>query len=99
MAFSCFKDFRRFLPSIYVDESRKENDVWWEFSGAVDEFNVIRRNKAICSNWISADETMSAWRPRTTALGGLPNISFIVGKPEPLGKLILFLISKLILFY
>ncbi len=28
---------------------------------------------------------MSAWRPRTTALGGLPNISFVVRKPEPLG--------------
>jgi len=29
---------------------------------------------------------MSAWRPRKTALGGLPNISFIARKPEPLGK-------------
>ncbi len=28
---------------------------------------------------------MSAWRPRSTALGGLPNISFIMRKPEPLG--------------
>jgi hypothetical protein len=28
---------------------------------------------------------MSAWRPRTTALGGLPNISFVVWKLEPLG--------------
>jgi hypothetical protein len=28
---------------------------------------------------------MCAWRPRTTALGGLPNISFVVRKPEPLG--------------
>jgi hypothetical protein len=30
---------------------------------------------------------MSAWRPRKTALGGLPNISFIARKPEPLGKI------------
>ena len=28
---------------------------------------------------------MSAWRPRTTAPGGLPNISFVLRKPEPLG--------------
>ena len=29
---------------------------------------------------------MSAWHPRTTALGGgLPNISYIIRKPEPLG--------------
>ena len=31
------------------------------------------------------DESMSSWRPRTTATGGLPNISFIMRKPEPLG--------------
>ena len=28
---------------------------------------------------------MSAWRPRTTALNGLPIISLVVQKPEPLG--------------
>ena len=28
---------------------------------------------------------MSAFRPRTTKTGGLPNISFIIRKPEPLG--------------
>jgi hypothetical protein len=76
MAFSCFENFIRLLPSIYVDQSRKENYVWWEFSGTVDEFNVIRHPKVICSNWSSADKTMSAWRPRTAALGGLPNIVY-----------------------
>jgi hypothetical protein len=28
---------------------------------------------------------MSAWRPRKNKTGGLPNISFILRKPEPLG--------------
>jgi hypothetical protein len=88
MAFSRFKDFWRFLPSIFADESVKEKDPWWEFSGAIDEFNYIRNTKVVCSQWISADETMCAWRPRTTALGGLPNISFVVRKPEPLGKIL-----------
>jgi len=86
MAFSPFKDFRRFSPAIYADKSRKETDVWWEFSGAIEEFNKIRTTKLTCSHWISADESMCAWRPRTTALGGLPNISFVVRKPEPLGE-------------
>jgi len=86
MAFSRFKDFRRFFPAIYADKSRKETDVWWEFSGAIEEFNKIRTTKLTCSHWISADESMCAWRPRTTALGGLPNISFVVRKPEPLGE-------------
>ena len=90
-----FKDFRRFLPAIYADESKKETDPWYQFSGAIDEFNVIRQARVECSRWISADESMSAWRPRTTALGGLPNISFVVRKPEPLGKIMLQLINSL----
>ena len=28
---------------------------------------------------------MCAWRPRQTKLGNLPNISYIIRKPEPLG--------------
>lgn len=28
---------------------------------------------------------MSPWRPRTSKNGGLPNISYIIRKPEPLG--------------
>ena len=31
------------------------------------------------------DESMSALVPRTTATGGLPTISYIRRKPEPLG--------------
>ena len=67
MAFSRFKDFRRFLPSIFADESRKESDPWWAFSSAVEQFNLIRSTKVNCSPWICVDETMCAWRPRTTA--------------------------------
>jgi hypothetical protein len=66
---------------------KKDTDPWFKFSGAIEEFNDIRRNELCCSLWISVDETMSAWRPRKTATGGLPNISFIVRKPELLGKI------------
>eukprot|EP00873_Tetraselmis_striata_P006477 jgi/Tetstr1/426741/TSEL_001678.t1 len=31
------------------------------------------------------DESMSAYQPRATKLGGLPNLSFIYRKPKPLG--------------
>ena len=31
------------------------------------------------------DESMSAWCSRTSKNGGLPNISYIIRKPEPLG--------------
>jgi hypothetical protein len=78
MSFYRWKEFKRFLPFIFKDESRKETDPWWEFVLAVEEFNQIRSTKLNGSQWISVDETMSAWRPRKTALGGLPNISFTV---------------------
>jgi hypothetical protein len=87
MAFSRFKDFRRFLPAIFSDEIKKQTDPWYQFSGAIDEFNLIHNTKFVCSQWICANESMCSLRPRTTALGGLPNISFVVRKPEPLGKL------------
>jgi hypothetical protein len=74
MSFSRFKDFRRFLPDIYADDaSEEEINPWYWFSPAVEEFNEIQRTKIKYSRWICADESMCAWRPRTTALGGLPN--------------------------
>jgi hypothetical protein len=86
MSFGRWKDFRRYFPEIFADETRKETDVWYQFSAAVDEFNEIRSTLICGSRWISVDETMCAWKPRKTATGGLPNISFIIRKPEPLGK-------------
>jgi hypothetical protein len=58
MAFSRFKDFRRFLPAIYSDESKKDTDPWYQFSGAIDEFNLIRNTKFVCSKWIYANESI-----------------------------------------
>jgi len=86
MPFSRWKDLRCFCPEIFADAAKKETDPWYQFSLAIDEFNSICQSELVCSQWISIDETMSAWKPRKTALGGLPNISFIVRKPEPLGK-------------
>jgi hypothetical protein len=85
MAFSRYKEFRRFFPSIWIDESKKATDDWFQFSSAVDEFNRIRRERVVGSFWLSIDESMSAWKPRTSPTGGLPNISFIARKPKPLG--------------
>jgi hypothetical protein len=74
------------LPSIWVDEDRKQLDPWYQFSPAIEEFNQLRAMKVNTSRWMTADESMSAWKPRKTSLGGLPNISFIIRKPETLGK-------------
>jgi hypothetical protein len=40
---------------------------------------------------------MCAWQPRTTALGGLSNICFIVRKPEPLCKIFQCLLYLIII--
>jgi hypothetical protein len=64
---------------------KKDTDPWYQFSGAVEEFNVIQRKRVAGSFWISVDESMSAWKPRTTDKGGLSNISFILRKPKSLG--------------
>ena len=94
-----WKEFRTFLPYAFQSQKLKdENDPWWRFEGAVQEFNNNRFDRIQIARWLCIDESMSAWRPRTTPTGGLQNTSFILRKPEPLGKFFccffLFLLSK-----
>lgn len=64
---------------------KNEGDLWWKFSQAIETFNHIRCQLLETSQFFVIDESMSAWRPRTTDVGGLPNISFVARKPESLG--------------
>ncbi len=81
-----FKQFKRFVPSIWESEVMKaKNDPWWKFAWAVELFNSNRTNNILSSSDRILDESMSVFRPRTTKTGGLPNISYILRKPEPLG--------------
>ena len=80
-----FKEFRYFLPKIYEQPLQKDTDPWHCFSSAVNEFNELRSELILSSYQKIIDESMSAWRPRTSKNGGLPNVSYIVRKPEPLG--------------
>ena len=84
-----FKQFRKFVPTMFEDEALKETDEWWKFQPAVDEFNWIRQNRVLFAFWMIVDETMSAWRPRTSPTGDLPNVTYIFRKPEPLGTFFL----------
>jgi hypothetical protein len=52
MAFSRWKDFRRYFPNIFTDSGRKETDPWYEFLSAVDEFNEIHQQELCCSLWV-----------------------------------------------
>ena len=80
-----FKEFRLFLPKIFKLPMEKDHEPWWVFLSVVKDFNNIR-NDNVLSSWIKVlDESMLAWRPHTSKNSDLPNISYIIQKPEPLG--------------
>jgi len=80
-----FKEYRKMIAMIWENDEVKDTDPRWEFSSAVEEFNQQWQNLVQPSIWMMEDESMPAWYPRKTKTGGLPNISFIMRKPEPLG--------------
>ena len=51
----------------------------------IEGFNSNCAKKTAASHIKVADETMSAYLPTTTKWGGLPFLSFILRKPQPLG--------------
>lgn len=80
-----FKEIKKYIPMIYADNSRKNDDPWWQFVSGVDQFNSNRSYRVASSIWKVFDESMSAFRPQTTPTGNLPHISYVERKPEPLG--------------
>ncbi len=90
MAVRRFDDIKTFFPQAFADFERSDvkqpnYDPWYMISGLIDAFNK-NRSKTVAASVIKLlDESMSAWRPRKDKTGGLPNISFILRKPEPLG--------------
>ena len=70
--------------SYAFNDSESDSD-WARIGLLIDGYNENRKRKIASSLRKVLDESMSALVPRTTATGGLPNISFICRKPEPLG--------------
>eukprot|EP00873_Tetraselmis_striata_P008512 jgi/Tetstr1/428776/TSEL_018764.t1 len=61
-------------------------DTWQMSTQMVEDFNHNRMMiMLVMGVWITFDEAMGAYQPRSTNTGGLPNISFIKRKPKPLG--------------
>jgi hypothetical protein len=82
-----FDTIKKVFPSAFHDhEARRKGDDWYPIGLLVKGFNENRRNTVAASKKKVLDEIMSAFRPRTTATGALPNISYILRKPEPLGS-------------
>jgi hypothetical protein len=80
-----YQHFREFFPFLFQDDTVKDTDRLWQFSVAMKEFNNNRFHLVKGAKVKAIDESMCADHPRTTSTGGLPNISFIKRKPEPLG--------------
>jgi hypothetical protein len=66
-------------------EDLTEKDPWCKCQGAIENFNHIRKLDILSSEKCVLDESMSTYRPHTSRFGGLPHISYIIRKPEPLG--------------
>jgi hypothetical protein len=61
-----------------------KRDCGWEvFQPCLDNFNMKRRS-LFAVVLLILDESMSGWRPKTSARGGLPNITFEPRKPVSL---------------
>ena len=70
----------------FMDHTAKEEgDPWAILGSLIDGFNKNRSEYVASSVCKVADESMSAYRPRTTKTGGLPHLAFEPRKPEDLG--------------
>jgi hypothetical protein len=91
MAMRRFEDIKTYFPQAVADFEKSDpkqpinHDPWYMLSAFIEFFNNNRAKTVAASVIKLLDESMSAWRPRKDKTEGLPNISFILRKPEPLG--------------
>jgi hypothetical protein len=78
-----FKQIKQLMPKAFVGND--ESDPWNPIKALIDGFNNARAQNIAASYCKVHDESMSSWKTRTTKLGGLPFLSFILRKPKPLG--------------
>ena len=67
------------------DKTKKETDAWWRTRKLMNNYTKNMTEVMYASSTAVLDKSMSAFIPRTTKSGNLPNLSFIKRKPEPLG--------------
>ncbi len=80
-----FNDLRREFSYCMASPTKElYDDPWWRISTFIEEFNEKRFKHVAASRWKILDELMCAYVPRSDT-GGLPNLTFIIRKPEPLG--------------
>eukprot|EP00873_Tetraselmis_striata_P046182 jgi/Tetstr1/466446/TSEL_010974.t1 len=87
MSYARFRGIRLLVPWAKADLPSVHKDGWAWFRQMVADFNTNREAVLGMLRDATLDESMSAWQPRTSKKGGLPNLSFIARKPEPLATL------------
>ena len=85
-----FEDISSKFHFAFIDETTNNSsltnyDPWFTVSKLISDFNKNRFIRVAASTVKLLDESMSAYKPRKDKTGGLPNISYIQRKPEPLG--------------
>ena len=86
MSHTRFKEIKAQFPKAFSDhEAKRLGDDWYPIRLLIDGFNANRMKLIAGSMRKVLDESMCAWKPRTSALGGLPVITFVKRKPKPLG--------------
>ena len=81
-----FKEIKSSFLFAFQSDSHKDNgDPWHQIVAWIHKFEQSRSEVMSGSGIFVFDESMSAFRPRTTKYGNLPHLSWIMGKPEPLG--------------
>ena len=84
MAYYRFRQIKAVYPFAFQDKEA-EKDPWNMILLGVNGYNKSRKDWIAASVMKVLDESMSAWCPQSTKTGGLPHLSFILRKPEPLG--------------
>ena len=87
MSYNRFNDIKNVFVYAFSDmDKNTSNDPWFLVRELISDFGLNRKKNIAASISKTLDESMSAYKPRTTKTGNLPNISFVKRKPKPLGS-------------
>ena len=70
---------------MFSDESYARSDKSWRVKAGIDGFNNKRHQVVMASRVKAMDKAMPPFATSNSKCGSLPNILFIICKPEPLG--------------
>ena len=73
-----FHEIKCFVPYLFATDDLKSSDPWWQFKAGIDLYNENRKQNVSPSLLKTFDESVSAFWPRTTRYGNLPNLNLLV---------------------